>query len=428
MKSITFEYGKKGLEIKIDPSWNCTFIKPKNQIVLTNPVRSIRKAIQNPLGTLSLEDIIKNKKKVNSICIVVSDATRPVPSHLIIEALIMELENLGLGNDLITILIATGLHRPSNGKEIERIVGKKYYGKIKVMNHNAKDLNSLQYIGDFKDGIPIYINKLFLESDLKIIVGYVEPHFFFGFSGGSKAIIPGIAGKDTIMFNHSAENIASPYSRFGLYKSNPMAKMSSDLVKQIGIDFIVNVCINEKHQITKVAAGELEKVHKALVNYQLEHIFTNLKKPFDIVVCGNGGYPLDLNLYQAVKSMAIGELAVRHGGTIISVNECSDGIGIGQEDFKQLLFSAMSPKEIYHKVLNKEILLPDQWEIQVLTRIMQKADIYVISKLKEQELGNIGLKYAHSVEDAINQALNLHGYNASVLFLPNGPQVLPKLI
>ncbi|MFW9952317.1 MAG: lactate racemase domain-containing protein, partial [Candidatus Thorarchaeota archaeon] len=255
MKALRFEYGIKGLEIKVDPSWNTTIIKPVNQPPIANPNETLRKAIQNPLGIFSLEEIIKSKAKLESICIVASDATRPVPSHLIIDALIMELEHLGLGCDLITILIATGLHRPSNEKEIERIVGNKYCKKVKIINHNAKDQNSLEFVGDNKDGSPISINKAFLDSDLKIITGYVEPHFFFGFSGGIKAIVPGIAGKETIMFNHSAENIASPYSRFGIYDNNPMVNISADIVNSIGVDFTVNVCINEKHQITKVAAG-----------------------------------------------------------------------------------------------------------------------------------------------------------------------------
>ena len=428
MKIVKFDYGKNGIEIKIAPSWNVTIIEPITQKALINPINSLKTAIKNPLGGRSLEEIIREKEKLESICIVVSDATRPVPSYLIIEAIISELENLGIESSIITILIATGLHRPSNNEEIQRIVGKKHYNKVKVINHNAKDDNTLQDLGKFDDGTPISINTLFLTSDLKIVTGYVEPHFFFGFSGGAKTILPGIAGKETIMYNHSAENIASPYSRFGIYEKNPMAEISSNIAKKIDIDFAVNVCINEKHQITKALAGNLEKVHDKLVQYQLEHVFRPVKQPFDILVCGNGGYPLDINLYQAVKSMAIGEMAVKPGGTIISVNECSDGVGVNQDDFRDLLFSGLTPKDIYAKVLKKEIVVPDQWEIQVLARIMQKAEIYVISMLKEHELGNIGLKYADSVENAIYKALEVHGDVARILFLPHGPQILPKIV
>jgi nickel-dependent lactate racemase len=187
----------------------------------------------------------------------------------------------------------------------------------------------------------------------------------------------------------------------------------------------VNVCINEEHKITQIAAGDLEKVHDSLVQYQLQNIFKQIPNQYDIVVCGNGGYPLDLNLYQAVKSMAIGEMAVKEGGTIISVNECSDGIGIGQDQFKELLFSEMAPAELFEKIQTHEILLPDQWEIQILTRVMMKAEIYVVSELNKKDLGKIGLKYAKKIEHAIEQALKKHGKNASILILPNGPQLLP---
>ena len=204
-----------------------------------------------------------------------------------------------------------------------------------------------------------------------------------------------------------------------------MHQNSLEIAKKAEVDFIVNVCINEEHKITQVAAGDLEKAHEFLIDYQLNHIFREISEPYDIVVCGNGGYPLDLNLYQAVKSMALGEMAVKEGGTIISVNECSEGVGIGQDQFKELIFSGMTPKEIYDKILNKEIIAPDQWEIQILARVLMKAEIYIVSKLKKSEIGNIGLKYAKTVEEAIKKALKKHGKESKILILPNGPQILP---
>ena len=206
-----------------------------------------------------------------------------------------------------------------------------------------------------------------------------------------------------------------------------MNEHSLEIAKKAKVDFIVNVCINEHHQITQVAAGDLEKAHEFLVGYQLKKVFREISEPYDIVVCGNGGYPLDLNLYQAVKSMALGEMAVKQGGTIISANECSDGVGIGQEDFRKLLFSGMTPSEIYNKILTKEILVPDQWEIQILARVLMKAEIYIVSSLKDDGIGNIGLKLSHTVEEAIQKSLEKHGKSARILILPNGPQVLPLL-
>jgi len=424
---MKFDYGKAGLEISLDPNWNITIIRPSKQEVIENPRNAVKNWIKNPINTPPLKEIVDQRKKLNQICIVVSDATRPVPSHIILEALIAELNEYGIKDNQIAVLIATGLHRTTYDNEIERIIGKNLLNRIKYINHNAKDNDCLTYLGDTEDGVPIYINKYYYESDLKILTGYVEPHFFFGFSGGRKSIIPGISGALTIQANHSVENIDSPYSRFGISENNPMAKNSTEIARLSGVDFVINVCINEEHRITQVAAGDLEEVHKKLVDYQLKYIFKEIDEPYDIVVCGNGGYPLDLNLYQAVKSMGIGEIAVKEGGTIISVNECIEGIGIGHDKFKDLIFSKMKPEDIYRKVLSKEITMIDQWEIQILTRIMMKAEVYVISIINKDELGNIGLKYAESIEVAIQNSLKKHGPKARILILPNGPQIIPIL-
>jgi nickel-dependent lactate racemase len=422
---MKFNYGKKGLDVCLDSRWNIAIIRPNVQQSIADPVTAIREAINNPTESKSLYEIMNNKSNLNKICIVVSDATRPVPSHIILDALIKELNDLGIQDDKIVVLIATGLHRPSRENELKRILGDQLRNRLKVINHVATEKSSLRYLGDSEDKIPIYINKHYLDASVKIITGYVEPHFFFGFAGGRKSIVPGIAGVETIQANHSAKNIASQYSRFGLSQENPMHKSSLNMCKLAGVDFSINVCINEKHEIVKVAAGNFEKVHQELVEFQLKNVFTEITEPYDIVVCGNGGYPLDLNLYQAVKSMAIGEMAVKERGTIISVNECVDGIG--HERFKDLIFSGLKPEEIYNKILAREIEVPDQWEIQILTRILMKTEVIVVSELKENEIGNIGLKYADNIEEAIKMALKKHGSNAKILILPNGPQILPIL-
>jgi nickel-dependent lactate racemase len=422
---MKLDYGKKGIELDLNSNWNTTVIHPVQQIVIKNPIKAIRDAIKNPLGIPSLESIIKTRKPIRSVCIVVSDATRPVPTHLILKSLLQELIEHGIQESSIKILIATGLHRPTRKEELERILGEVMSSDVKIFNHIANNAKSLVSISKNEHEGPVSINSYYYESDLKILTGYVEPHFFFGFSGGNKSIVPGIASTEAILANHSAENIASPYARFGSYENNPLAIQSAKLVKKVGADFVINVCINEKHEITQIAAGDLEVVHKKLVDFQKAHAFKEIQEPFDVVVCGNGGYPLDLNLYQAVKSMAIGEMGVKEGGTIISVNECREGVGIGQDKFKEFIFSGKSPEEIYSKILNKELIVPDQWEIQVLTRILMKAEIYLVSNMREEEIGNIGLKYAETVESAINQALIKHGIDAKILILPNGPQILP---
>jgi nickel-dependent lactate racemase len=422
---MKLDYGKEGLDIKIESEWNVNIFEPLKQLPFENPIEKIKESINNPIGSIPLNEIIKKKKNLNSVCVVVSDSTRPVPSNLILEALIEELSNSGIRDNQITILIATGLHRSSYEKELTQIIGKNLKSRLKVINHIAIDKKSMVKVKISDDIGSIFINKAYYNADLKILTGYVEPHFFFGFSGGCKSIVPGIVGAETIQSNHSAKNINSAYARFGIYKQNPLHKNAVDIARKVGVDFIINVCINEQHKIVYEAAGNFEKAHEKLVEYQLKHIFKPINDLYDIIICGNGGYPLDRNLYQAVKSMAIGEMAVKEGGTIISVNECVDGIGIGQEQFKELLYSGLTPNQLHQKILKKEITAHDQWEIQILARILMKAEIYVISKLKEHELGNMGLKYAKTVEEAINISLKKYGPTASILILPNGPQILP---
>ncbi len=424
---MKFDYGKDGIEISLDPKWNTTIFLPSERKPIENPIIKIKDAINNPIGCLPLKDIINNKSNLEKVCIVSSDATRPVPSNLILEALIDELNAYGIEDNQITILIAIGLHRASYEDELERILGKNLKNRIKVVDHQANDKDSLIYIGKLTDKDPILINRHYFTADLKILTGYVEPHFFFGFSGGRKSIVPGILGTETIQANHSAEKINSKYARFGIYKENPLHDHAIEISNIVGVDFIVNVCINKQHEIVQITAGDLIEAHEKLIKYQKRHIFREIKEPYDIVICGNGGYPLDLNLYQAVKSMAIGEMAVKKSGTIIAVNECVDGIGIAQDKFKELIYSGMTPIEIHKKILNKEIVVPDQWEIQILARILMKAEIFIISKLNEDEIGNIGLKYAKTVEEAIKICLKKYGPDASILILPNGPLVLPLL-
>ncbi len=422
---MKFDYGKDGIEITIDPKWNTTIFKPSEQKPIENPILKIKEAINNPIGCLPLKDVINNKSNLKTVCIVSSDATRPVPSSLILEALVDELNAYGIRDNQIKILIATGLHRHSYEDELQFILGKNLQGRFRVFNHQANDKDSLTQIRLPNEKDSILINKHYSTAELKILTGYVEPHFFFGFSGGRKSIIPGISGAETIQINHSAENINSKYARFGIYKDNPLHNQAIEISNIVGVDFIVNVCINEQHEIVQIAAGDLINAHEKLVDYQKMYIFREIKELYDIVICGNGGYPLDLNLYQAVKSMAIGEMAVKNGGTIIAVNECIDGIG--QDKFKELMYSDMPPSEIHREIINKKIVVPDQWEIQILARILMKADIFIISNLNEDEIGNIGLKYAETVEEAIKICLKKFGPNASILILPNGPLVLPFL-
>jgi lactate racemase len=422
---MQFAYGENGLELNLPDDLHIDIIRAKEEKILDDPVSAIIEAMDKPLMSKSLKAIIKNKID-GKICIVVSDSTRPVPSKIILTAIFKQLDELKIPDVNIKILIATGLHRKSSPQEMDRILGKEILNRYDIINHVAEDNETLEYLGENSLGSPVYINKLYLESDIKIITGYVEPHFFAGFSGGRKSIVPGIAGAESIKCNHSAKNIASNFSRFGILKENPIFQDAIDTakMKKIRPDFMVNVCIDPKHKITKIIAGSLQ-AYNELAKYQENLCFNPIEELYDVVISGNGGYPLDLNLYQGVKSMAIGEMAVKDGGTIISVNECRDGVG--QPKFKELINLGMIPKELYQRVCDEEITCKDQWEIQVMSRVLAKAEVRIVSQMKADELGNIGLIHNNSVEEAIEQCREKYGSSMKILILPDGPLALPRL-
>ena len=300
------------------------------------------------------------------------------------------------------------------------MIGTEVIERFDIINHVAEDKTIVEYLGQNSYGNPIYINKIYMNAAVKIITGYVEPHFFAGFAGGRKSIVPGIAGEETILANHSAKNIASPNARFGILKGNPIYEEAIESAKhpRLKPDFMINVCINPEHQITKVMAGTLQ-IYNELVKYQERLCFYPIKDYYDVVVTGNGGSPLDLNLYQAVKSMALGELGVKKGGAVISVNECREGVG--QPKFKELINMSMCAEEMFNKVTAGEIRCNDQWEIQALARVLTHCDIYVVSSISPEELGNIGLKYAPTVEEALKSCQKKYGPTIRVLVLPDGP-------
>lgn len=428
--AIPFKYGSTYLDLTIPDSIRSTTHRAPNIAKLLSPIDAIIEACENPYMSPPLSQILESfQKKLHVaddyICIVISDHTRPVPSHQILTALDRILQKTSIPDIRVKILIANGLHQKTTPKELKAMLGIDFLTRFDIINHDAHDLQNLIYIGENSFQSSIYLNSVYLDAKIKIITGYVEPHFFAGFSGGRKSIVPGISGKDTIMQNHSASKINNDNSRFGKLKDNPIYEDAQATLKlpEVKPDFLINVCINEHHEIIKVAGGSIA-AHDILVQYQNQHAFFPIKKRYDVVICGNGGYPLDQNLYQAVKSIAIGEIAVKPNGTIIAINKCQNGIG--DENFKKILHSGLNPQRITHEILTRKTNSSEHWQMQILARILAKTDIIIISDLKEDQLGNIGLIYKESFSDALNFCKKKHGETFDILILPDGPSAIPK--
>ncbi len=429
---VKFLYGSTGLTFSVPEEFQTTVIRAKNYLGLKDPVREIFDVLENPMNSQPLSQVLYNKLKKKpdgEIVILIDDHTRPISSKYFLDALSAIFQSLNIEDEKVKILISTGLHRNPTLEELHRMIGEEHINRFDIIFHDANNEIELEYVGDTKSGNSIYLNSRYVEATVRIVTGYVEPHFFSGYSGGRKAIVPGIAGKNTILYNHSAKNIHSDNARFGGLENNALHEDMIDATRLCKPDFCINAILNREHEIVHVAAGNIFAVFNHLVQIQKQDCFQEITQKFDIVICGNGGFPLDLNLYQAVKSMVIGELACKEFGIIITVNECRDGVG--QESFKKLINSGDSPQNIYENALNGKIKVPDIWEIQVMSRVLMHHTVYVVSSMKESELGNVGLLYAETVEDAIKmgrEKLGIEKKDVKILILPDGPLVLPKLI
>lgn len=379
----------------------------------------VKEALNNPIGTPSLSVLSQGKKH---IVIISSDHTRPVPSHITMPLLLEEIRKNN--KDVrITILIATGMHRPTTHEELVNKYGEKIVNEEEIVIHNAYKDEDMTFKGILPSGGELWLNKLVDEADLLISEGFIEPHFFAGFSGGRKSVLPGIASKKTVLWNHNAKFIASKNSRAGNLNDNPIHKDMLFAAKAAHLSFILNVVINGKKEIIKAFAGDLEEAHAhgcALVKEiaQVKPIYS------DIVLTTNGGYPLDQNIYQTVKGMTAGEACVNEGGVIIICSSCADGTG--GDFFYHLLADEPTAKAAYQKLndVDPNKTEFDQWEAQILARILTKANVIIVSdKCDPKIITSMHIMHATTIDEALQKAYQLVG-NKKVTIIPDGISVI----
>lgn len=379
----------------------------------------VKEALNNPIGTPSLSVLSQGKKH---IVIISSDHTRPVPSHITMPLLLEEIRKNN--KDVrITILIATGMHRPTTHEELVNKYGEKIVNEEEIVIHNAYKDEDMTFKGILPSGGELWLNKLVDEADLLISEGFIEPHFFAGFSGGRKSVLPGIASKKTVLWNHNAKFIASKNSRAGNLNDNPIHKDMLFAAKAAHLSFILNVVINGKKEIIKAFAGDLEEAHAhgcALVKEiaQVKPIYS------DIVLTTNGGYPLDQNIYQTVKGMTAGEACVNEGGVIIICSSCADGTG--GDFFYRLLADEPTAKAAYQKLNDVDPSKTefDQWEAQILARILTKANVIIVSdKCDPKIITSMHIMHATTIYEALQKAYQLVG-NKKVTIIPDGISVI----
>jgi nickel-dependent lactate racemase len=418
---VELAYGRAGLTVEL-PEERTTVVEPVYVEGLADERAVLAKAMESPIDSAPLADLGRNAK---SACIAICDVTRPMPSHIVIPEVLKQLRHVP--RDKITILVATGTHRPSTQEELAQMLGKNILDQFSVVNHRATDKSSLERCGEASDGTPIWLNRDWVEADLRITTGFAEPHFFAGFSGGPKLVAPGLAGIETIMSLHRAQLIGHPSATWGLIEENQLHKVIREIAATTGVSFAIDVTINRDHEITGVFAGELFKEHRAACSFARKNAMQPVDSPFDVVLTTNSGYPLDLNLYQSVKGMSAAARVVKQDGAIICAAECSDGIPQHGE-YAEILASAPNPPALLEMINCTGYSRQDQWQAQVQALVQLKAQVYLKSSyLTPEQVRAAHLEPVEDVAAAVLRELENRGPDATVCVLPEGPQTIPFL-
>ncbi|HEY5673860.1 MAG TPA: nickel-dependent lactate racemase [Malonomonas sp.] len=421
---IQLKYGDTGLQIEAPETPNFIgVLYPQETKVLAAPQEAVRQSLRQPIASASLQELARGK---TDAVIVISDITRPVPNALLLPLIIEQLAAAGIPDDKISILIATGIHRPNEGAELERLVGKAIAANYRIINHFSKNLDEMQLVGQIGDGVPALVNKHYLAADLKILTGFIEPHMWAGFSGGRKSILPGISSVKTLEFMHGPEMVAHPQTRYGVLEGNPFHEAGLEIMAKAGADFIVNVTLDTTKQLTGVFSGHPVEAHLAGVEFLSRHCVHSLDEPLDFVVTTNAGAPLDCNLYQTAKGISGVAGATREGGVILIATECLEGFG--SEEYRAVFEHATTPQAFIDKLLKKEFFLPDQWCAQETYQVMLKNEIWVhTSGIDAATLERFHFRPVAQIDKAITELLQRFGQNARWAIVPDGPLLILKV-
>jgi len=414
---VTLAYGKDGLSVNVPD--NTTVIEPTNLVPLKNEHEAVLSALRNPTGTKPLREMVKSSDRV---VIVISDITRPTPNEKLVPWILEELPHVPLEN--VTIINGLGTHRDNTREELIGMLGETIVNTVRIISHHCHEKSELTKLGTSSFGCEVYLNKAYVEADFRIVTGFIEPHFFAGFSGGPKGIMPGIAGIETILTFHNAKMIGHPLATWGMLENNPLQEMTREVNTFCKPDFLVNVALTGKKEITGVFAGELSEAHGLGCAYVKRHAMVKCDHRYDVVITTNAGYPLDQNLYQAVKGMDAARMLVKQGGTIICAAECSDGMP-EHGNFVQILQMRKSPKELLAMINEPSFSMFDQWEAQRLAMIEEWADVYLYSTLPEESAKIAMLTPTKDIEQTLVELLSKYGAEMSIAVLPLGPLTIP---
>ena len=418
---VKIAYGREGLWVDL-PADNVTVVEPRYLPGLPDERKALREALRNPISTPPISELVSPD---DTVAIVFSDLTRPQPRRRMLSILLDEIS--AVPPKQVALINALGSHRPNTGAELAEMLGPETVAKYRIVQHNAFDGESNQYLGRTAAGHDMWVDSAYTQADVKILTGFIEPHLFAGFSGGPKAVLTGIAAQASILANHSASMIAHPRATWGVTEGNPIWEEMREVALWTEPAFLYNVTLNRDKQITGVFAGDLEQAHKAGTDFVAETAMVPVDAPFDIVITSNSGYPLDLNLYQSIKGVSAAAQVVKPGGAIIIAAECWSGVA-DHVQYTQLLQSAPSPQILLEQIHASGEVIQDQWQVQVQAQVQSRADVYVKSSLKASDVEGAMLRVCDSVEDTVARLLERYGPDATICVLPEGPMTIPYLV
>ncbi len=417
---VILDYGRTGLPVTLPDDRVVGPLAIRPAPPLADPGAAVRSAIDIPIGTRPLVELARGKRDA---CVVICDVTRPVPNRLILPPILATLEAAGIPRERLLILIATGLHRPNEGDELIEMVGPEIAANYRIENHHGTRLDEHTYLGTTAAGVPAWIDTRYLQADLKITTGLIEPHLMAGYSGGRKVICPGLVALETVKVWHGPKFLEHPMADAGIVAGNPVHEENTRIALVAGCDFIVNVCLDGERRITWVGAGDMIQAWEAGVRFIETVVKAPVPEAVDVVVTSCAGYPLDTTWYQAVKGLTGALPIVKKGGTIIMAASLSEGLG-GAE-FRRLLAENPDLAEFKRRILGGDYFVMDQWQLEEFAKVVAHCKVKIVSELSPDVLRPCHVEPVATVERAVADSLAEYGPTAKVAVIPKGPYVLP---
>ena len=416
---VSIAYGRNGLSIEV-PEHTDIIQSPPVPGLKDEPLAMLQ-SLRNPIGTTPLREQVGPGDKV---VVTHSDITRPVPNDRILPVILAELEDAGVHREDITLLNALGTHRPQTSDELSMMLGEEIVSTYRCLQHNAFEDRILVSLGTTSLGNPVRLNRLLVESDFRVYTGFIEPHFFAGYSGGPKAVLPALSGAESVLSNHGRGMIAHPKSTWGNIEANPIWEEMLEVALKTMPAFLVNVTVNPSHEITGVFSGDLQKAHQAGRAYVKDHVMVGVEAPYDIVITSNNGYPLDQNLYQTVKGMSAARRIVKQGGAIIMCAACQDGLP-DHGRYAELLSEGGSPQGVLDLIAQPGFGEQDQWQVQIQAQVQLDANVYVYSDgLSDEQIQRALLSPSRSISSTIDQLMSTYGSRSRICVMPDGPATI----